>query len=359
MQRLQGNDKKVGDRGYTLYDAFMYAAAMDAIDIEGVDLNVVADLVGIERKNRRTQILVPLGFEAAGTGSGTALRTRHVSIARAAIALAEVEFQTDLEETYRDIVGGTLEAGFEGKLFIQNYGKIINCGNLLSRKLQGLKINQDRTGQIAIAAAEVVEKFEPQVIANTVSLSKTYREANRYPEAKNVLRRSLSRALSCRDWSIRGRGFIYELGIVEGNTNRIHNVCFGGLTLADNELLPGLTMDNAKLALSGIGAACMEIKGLKHDGVYAKCLRAVAVLGSLIKASPINRYSLRYSERANELGVDVCDLDTAYVWLQNAINESYAAIDDDELVAFMNQLEVAKSGSIRFRKLKELLKGLA
>ncbi|MDD2920839.1 MAG: hypothetical protein PHQ36_01010, partial [Anaerolineales bacterium] len=355
MQRLQGEDKKLGDRGYTLYDAFIYAAAMDAIDIEGVDLNVVADLVGVERKHRRTQILMPLGFEAAGTGSGNALRTRHPAIARAAISLVEMEFQTDLEEIYRDIVGGTIEAKLGG-IFIPNYGKIINYGNTLSKQLQDLKIERDRADHIAIAASEEAEKYEPGLIANMTSLSKSYREAGRYTEAKNKMRGSLTRAVSCKDWTRRGRAFVRELSVVEGHANMLDSsICLSGLATADIEAFSELTIDHAKLCLTGIGTSCRKIKDINRDSGYAKGLRAVAVLGSTIRSDQ-KRYYLRDAQRADELGVDVCDFDTAFIWLQSAIKEAYLAIDDTELITFINQLGIANTGAISFQKLKNLLR---
>jgi hypothetical protein len=356
MQRLQGDDKKVGDRGYTLYDAFLYAAAMDAIDIEGIDLNVVADLVGVERKNRRTQILAPLGFEAAGTGSGTALRTRHPAIARATISLVETEFQTDLEEIYKDVIGGNFEARIKENAFIPNLGKIFSCGTILSEKLQNLNINRDRANQIAIAASEEAEKLEPEIIANATSLSKTYREAGRFTEAQKILRRALPRALSCKDWAIRGRAFVRELSVVEGDTNLIHSICLSGLATADIEMFSGLIIDHVKLCLSGIGISCRKIKGLTRDSIYAKSLRAVAVLESMISSDQKQkRYALLDSQRADELDVDVCDVDTAYIWLQDAVKEAFITINDDDLITFINQLGITNSGAISFRKLKSLL----
>lgn len=359
MQRLRGDDKKIGDRGYTLYDAFLCAAAMDAIDIEGVDLHVIADLVGVERRYSRTQILMPLGFEAAGTGSGSALRTRHPAIARATITLAESEFQTDLEELYKDIVGGSMQAYLE-KRHIPNYGSVINSGNILSRKLKELKIERERADQIAIAVAEEVEKIEPDKIANTTSLSKTYREAGRYEEAKNALRRSLPRFFSCKDWSEKGRAFILELSVAEGKTNTIqgiYSVSLSGLAAADIERLnEKVTIDHAKLCLASVGVGCRKMKGLARNSVYAKGLRAVAVLGATIRSDQ-KRYYLQDAQRADELGVEKCDFDTAFIWLENAIKEAYLAINDDELITFINQLGIANAESIRFRTLKRLLSG--
>ena len=359
MQRLRGDDKKIGDRGYTLYDAFLCAAAMDAIDIEGVDLQVVADLVGVERRHSRAQILMPLGFEAAGTGSGSALRTRHPAIARATVTLAESEFQTDLEELYKDIVGGSMEAYLE-KRHIPNYGNIINVGNILSRKLKELNINRERADQIAVAVAEEVEKIEPDKIANTTSLSKTYREAGRYDESKNALRLSLSRFFSCKDWSEKGRAFILELGVAEGKTNPmqgIYGVCLSGLAVADIERLnERLTIDHAKLCLSSIGVSIRKMKGLSKNGVYAKGLRAVGMLGATIRSDQ-KRYYLQDSQKADELGVDACDFDTAFTWLRDAIKEAYLAITDDALIVFINQLGISKAESIRLQILKRLLSG--
>lgn len=358
MQKLQGDDKKIGDRGCTLYDAFLYAAAMDAIDIEGVDLNVVADLVGVELKNRRTHILAPLGFEAAGTGSGTALRTRHPAIARATIMLAENEFQTDLEEVYKDIVGGTIESKINQNIFVANFPQIVNTGTILSKYLQNLNFKKNRADQIAIAAAEEAENMLANIIANTTSLSKTYREAGRYLEAKNAMRKSLVRATSCKDWPIRGRAFLGELGLVFGITNDlIHDVCIAGLSISDIEGLYDLTIDRARIGLSGVGAACMRMKDIKNDNIYAKCLRAVAVIGATIHSDEKKSY-LRYTMRADQLGVDVCDIYTAYIWLQDGVKEAYLAINDDDLIAFMHRLGVTNSGLISFRKMANLLEEL-
>ncbi|MBL8110933.1 MAG: hypothetical protein JNJ96_14815, partial [Anaerolineales bacterium] len=361
MQRLQGDDKKIGNRGYTLYDAFLYAAAMDAIDIEGLDLNIIADLVGVEWKNRRPQILMPLGSEAAGTGSGTTLRTRHPAIARTAISIVEAEFQTDLEEIYKDIVGSTIEVSriIEARSKtkedrIPNYGKIINCGNFLSRKLQHLKIERDRANQIAITASEEAEKHELDLIANMTSLSKTYREAGHYPKAKNKMRERITHAISCKDWARRGRAFILEFSVVEGYTSILHGICLSGLATADIESFSELNIDHAKLCLSGIGVDCRRVKDINKDSIYAKGLRAVAVLGSTIHSDQ-KKYYLRDAQRANELGVDVCDFDTAFIWLQNAVREAYLAIDDTDLITFMNQLGITNAGAIKFKKLEKLL----
>ncbi len=357
MRRLREKNNRIGSKGGTLFDAFLYAAAADAVGIPGIDLNVIADLLGVDRRDRRTKILTPLGLEAVGTGSGTALRTRHPAIAKAAIIIAEEELEEDLEEVYKDIVRGTAETRVE--IPVTPFAEVLHCAPILLTTLPELGIPFDRAKGIAIAVADEAERAgeDSDFLVFTVTRAKTYREAGDNIGATQILRLAIPTALARRDWSSMGRSYINELAVCEGKIgNPLISFWLGGLSVLDIKTVDSISRERAKISLASMGSVCNKHTVLYGEELYAKTLRAVVMLGMPI--APDNRTQRnfqQYKKRADELGIVTCDFNTAFEWLEDAMRITFERITDSEILKLTERLGITYPKQISFQKLRSLL----
>ena len=160
--------------GDALQEAFLFAAAAQVAGVDGLDLFVLADLIGVDRDQRREAILGRLAEAGLAFGSAGALRPRHPALARVAVQLvAEGRLEGDLEDLYRRLVRGTAATGNDVKSLSAG-GAIMNCGPLLSEKLQQLGLPRDRSDQIACTVADEAEVALPDYLLFTVARARTY-----------------------------------------------------------------------------------------------------------------------------------------------------------------------------------------
>lgn len=354
LHRLGDAYHEIG-RGYTLGDAFLYAAAAEAVGIDGVDLNVVADLLGVDRRDRRSVILHRLGQEAVATGGGGVLRTRHPSIARAAVLLIEDgRIDGDLEEIYKELVRGTGHTGRQLRLSV--YGDIMNCGPRLLEELPKLGIDHDRAIRIACGTADEAERAEPDLLIPTVNRAKTYREAGKQDESEEVLLAELPSASSRSDWNKTGRGFLHELAINEGlQEHYAEDFLLEAMSLAD---LPGLGVvlrQQAIFSIGGIGGKCLELDERASLPSYGpSLLQASAVLYPLAVGDADDSWAKSYSIAAEKHGVEPCDVDEALLMLANAAGDAWRDVVQPDILAFLEQ--VHPEGRFGFANLKRRIR---
>jgi hypothetical protein len=335
IQHLGDPDHAIGS-GCTLRDAFLYAAAVEAVGIDGVDLKVVAELVGVERQKRRPEILHRLGQEAVTSGGGDALRTRAPAIARVAVQLVEEgRIDDDLEEIYKSLVRVTGELGRDGDAG-KTHGAIMNCGPRLARELRKLGVDEARANHIARAAAATAIDVEPNLLVCLVTQANTFRSTKDPGRGAEILRQALATPDAFDDWNQYVRSALYELGVCEGQASRlISGLWLTGLSLADGPNMGRVTKDRAKRSLAGLGAACLEIaKPRTLDEPLGKLLRATSVLGP--RATPkrdgrTSGYFKRHGEKANQLKVRRCSDEDALQWMAAAVSHAEQLVDDLEL----------------------------
>ncbi len=359
LERLGDQFHRIGGNGSSLRDAFLYAAACDAVGVDGIDLNVVADLTGVPRNRRRPEILIPLGAEAAGAGGGSALRTRHTAIAATALSLVgDGRVLEDLTEIYRAIVRGTVGAARDGLRVHSTHGAIMNIGPTLLKRLPRIGVDQERAKEIALAAAEAAETADPDLLVLTVTRAKTLRDAGDPDTASEVLRGALNNAPSRKDFGRVGRGYLFELSVAEGNAGRhIENLWLAGACISDARLLGTLTRKDARLALAGMGAACMKMDGLNEHPAFQHVLAATAVLGPTVLEQRDQRganYFRRYADAARAAGIPTPDAVRALAWLADGLPSAESAMADGQFVGL--RVALFGSGGRGFSNLRRLLR---
>lgn len=365
MSRLREKRIQASKYGRTLYDAFLYAAAADVTGAPGIDLHVLADLIGVERRERRPKILWPLGFEAAATGSREAIRIRHLSIAKVALIVANDEGE-DLGEIYKEIVQGTAITNNTG-IRVSPYAEIMNCPPILLTELPTLGFTFDEAERIAKFVADEAEKAEPELLVRTNNRAKTYREAghkravmkgetgHEKHEAAQVMRSSIAHLFAKRDLKMMIRSYLNEFSVSEGDLNPIHGLLLAGLSIADIRIDDRINTVRADRSLASIGGACVKIDFLNRESPYAKAIRAVAVLGGAIaRSDKSQKYFQRYGHEADKLKVGNCDFSTAFNWLEGAVRNALEQTEDSEILKLVDFLGISAPNQVSFKALKAI-----
>ena len=304
--------------GKTLLDAFLVVAALDAVGIEGMDRKVLADLLQIRAEQLRTDVLRPLGEEAAVVQAGALVRTRHVDIARAALVVAEHAVDQDLAELYAQIVRQTiLSANVQA---VSSHGQVLNIGPTLLKELP-TDFDTGRREEIAIRAAKATVKAQPDRLAGVTTLARTWRAAHDPGEAIQALQDAVSHFGEMVDYDEMIRGFWFEWSVCAGELNRqAAAALLAGLSISDEFSRARIELDRAKISLAGLGVSFGELAKATGRDVYARGLRAVAVLGMLTQPDPkTSEYFKRHSRKADEFNVGTPDLSKVILWLQEAV----------------------------------------
>ena len=342
-----------------LRDAFRYAAAAEAVGIDGVDLRVVADLVGVPRDDR-TSIRTGLGRAGLGSGTGEALRTRDPSQARAAVQLM------DIGEVFTTLVRGTAKVARQTRPIVSD-AVIVTGSPGLAVRLGALGIAPDRAHEIACAAADVAAEALDNLLMTALFRSRTYRNAGRGPEAAAALHAAIDTASDKDDWAETARSFVCELSL-DATTPAAATV-IAGVSLADLRGLGPVSMVDASAALARLGLASAVTlpdgtppdgtppdetspDGTTPDETARRLLRAVAWLGRRVTPNfdPVKSDFRRYAAQADALGVPDCTSSEAVQWLGEAIAAAFATVEDQavhDLVAM-----VIPDGSLGFMQLQ-------
>ena len=345
--------------GEAVQEAFLFAAAAQVAGVDGLDLNVAADLIGVERGARHRAILAPLGAAGLAGGSAGALRPRHPAIARAAIQLlADGRLPGDLEDLYRRLVRGTARTGNDVKGLAAG-GAIMSCGPLLSEKLQQLGLARPAADQMACAAADEAEAELADFLLFSVARARTYRAAERPADARRLLRARIADATTKNDWDMAGRSFLHELSGPETSVGALaEGATLAGLALADAEGLGQVLMADAKVALLALGAACTEM-ALPEDGsprtaLFRRQLRACSHLGEKVTPKWDQRARFDFhtlKAQADEYLIPPTSAAEALLWLGETVQTVMAMVEDDELKDLARRL-VPTDGGLRFAHLE-------
>lgn len=333
------DDQHRFDGGHTVQDAFLYAAAADVAGVDGVDLHVLADLLGVDRGDRR-RILERLGRDGLATGSAGVLRVRHRDLAGAGVVVAD-ELGVDVERVFVELVRGTAETGNDMKGLAAG-GAIMTCGPTVAAKLQELGFDEARAYRIARAAADESARVLPDLLMFTLSRARTYRGAGEPGQALAILRAALDDATDRGDWSAVGRSYLYDLGVSEGDAGHImESIVLAGLSIANVERLGQVSLTEAKQALDRLGEACTRMDGADVDPPFQRLLRACTHLGRKVTPKwdqPARLNFHRYGVLADELGVGQCSDAQAVAALSDAVAAARRHVDDAGLTALWTRL---------------------
>ncbi len=318
-----------------LQEAFLFLAAAQVAGVDGLDLFVLADLVGIDRDRRRSALGGRLAEAGLASGSTGALRSRHPAIAQAAVQLlAAGRLAGDLEDLYRRLIRGTATTGNDVKTLAAG-GAIMNCGPLLSEKLQQAGVGKEQSDRIACTVADEAELALPDYLLFTVGRARTQQAANRPGEARRTLRARFADATSKNDWDMVGRAYLHELSGPETAVGRLaEGATLAGLALADAEGLGQVLMADGKLALLALGAACTQLAVPADGAVFRRQLRSCIHLGEKVtpKWDQRARFDFHaFGVQADDYQIPKTSAAEALLWLAETLTATMALVEDPEV----------------------------
>ncbi len=340
LPRLGDNQHRFAS-GHTIQEAFLYAAAGAVAGVDGIDLHVMADLVGVDREDRG-QVLRRLGQEGLASGSAGVLRVRHRDLARAAVQLVEEGGPgAGLEQVFKDLVRVTGETGNELRGLAAG-GAVMNCGPTLALRLREIGIGGARAGQVARAAADESARALPDLLMFTVARARTYRETGQPGEARAILRAALGDLAGHGDWRVVGRLYLRDLSVSEADAGQlVDSIVLGGLSIADVDQLGDVSMAEAKVALDGLGAACSRMDAADLALPFQRLVGACALLGRQVTPKwdePARLDFHRYEVLADELGTTQTSPAQAVAALSDALAAARRELHDEDLAALWDRL---------------------
>ncbi len=338
--------------------AFQLAAAADVAGVDGVDLLVLADLTGVDRSGCQAVLLAPLARAGLASGSAGALRPRHRAIAQEAVrSLAARPVGGDLMEVFLQLVRGTAATGNDVKSLVAG-GAIMNCGPLLSEKLQQLGLPRGRADQVACAVADEAERALPEFLLFSVARARTYHQAAQPDDARRVLRDHFLDATAKQDWEMVGRSYLYELSGPETAARQwAEGAALAGLALADADGLGQLLMADAKVALLALGAACTALASGEERAVFRRQLRACAHLGEKVTPKWDQRARFDFhalAVAADEYAIPKTSAAESLVWLGQAVTSATELMTDGEVKELVERL-LPDEGPLAFTHLEKTI----
>jgi hypothetical protein len=347
-------------------EALVLAGAAQVAGVDGLDLYVLADLIGIDRSRRRPDILGRLAQGGLAAGSAGVLRVRHPAIARVVVQLvAAGKVPGDLEDLYRRLVRATATTGNEVK-FLAAGGAIMNCGPLLSEKLQQIGLSEERSDQIACTVADEAEAALPDYLLFTVARARTYLAAHRPADARRTLRNRFADATAKFDWDMIGRAYLHELSQPEASVGRLAEAAaLAGLALADAEGLGQVTMADGKLALLALGNACTELAKFQlaqsevaeEAALFRRQLRSCTHLGEKVtpKWDQRARFDFHtFGVQADEYAIPKTTAAEALLWLGETVQLALSMMDDPGVKDLAERL-VPENGTLGFAHLEKTI----
>jgi len=345
LTRLKKGRIENSDR--TLFDALLYVAACHAVGIQGLDENVLADLLGVSRDWVQTLVVNPLGEEAAAVRSASHVLTRHNKVAAAILVAAEQDLGADIAEVWSAIVRQTVRTGSDVQMDRRWFSKIIHAGPWLQRELPQ-QFTEQRRKEIAVAAAKADITAEPDRLCALVDLGKTYRNAGDLPAAVQLFRQNIGCLLSKVDFQSDVRGYWCEWGVAEGSagddaSHRAAGAWLQGLSLADHLKLAPITANDAKIRCAGLGVAFGKLAEPRPDCPFARARRAAAYLGRLTNPDPKTLgYFNKYDRVADKIGTPrPKSIGEAVGWLTTAVAQAGRELQDPFLKALLKPEQVS------------------
>lgn len=324
-------------------DLFLAVAAADACDFDGIDLAVVADLAGVPRAEAAT---IRRRLIAAGvcSGSGDALRSRHPSIAKAAVRLVDQGRLGDrsLDDIWRRLVQSTGKVGRVAGPLVSD-GPIMTSGPVLSGRYERFGVPRERADHVArVAADEARAAMGERFSLFTVLQARTYRLSGLAAEASTILRTSFAGDTRRQDWDRMGRGYLYEMALAEAALGRrVETITLAGLSMVDDRRMSPVAYTDAKIALVEMGEACLGMDEAQLVPRYANLLRAAAVMYPTVtpKWDQSSRARFKaFADRADELGVPEVKLAQAFAWFAEALVGAAGDVHDPELELIWDRL---------------------
>lgn len=340
LSRLR--ERQIKNSDHTLFDAIVYVAACHAANIQGINENILADLVRVPRDWLQSLVVKPLGEEAAAVRSAGHVLTRHSSVAEAILVSAEQDLGADIAEVWCALVRQTVRTSLDVRIG-RSFAQIIHAGPRLQHELPH-HFTEQRRMEIAVAVAKSAVEAQTTWLGCVVDLGKTYRNSGDFPAAVQVFRDNLSTASSKVDYAKVIRGYWYEWGVVEGLAgNDASNAWIQGLSISDHLRAAQITDNDAKLTCAGLGVAFGKLTETFPDCPFALARRAAAFLGRLV-ATDLKAlgYFEKHDRETDRLGTShPQNIKEAISWLKSGVIEAGRRINDPFLKELLNPEKIS------------------
>lgn len=294
----------------TLRDAMAYIAAMHAENLLFLSKPVLAKVLGCKPGKLKSDVLGPLGEEAAAGNCGKFILTRHRAIAEAAMELLQRRFHYDAEELYVEMARAALEVFLERD---PAFGTVpeISKWNFISDHF----FNEGQK-EFGIQLAMNLVDVEPTNSFLICKLAQLYRESELPNEALEVFRNS-------PPMSVSQRPFFNEWATCEGSAgNYALNVWLDGLCLSDQAERRRLDSNGAPINLAGFSLACLQLFTLHpNEKIYIDACAAASQLGLALKPKQETRRNLESNaEEARRHGVRLCSIEDGLRFITRAVS---------------------------------------
>lgn len=362
LERLRSMPIEHSSNKSNLFDALLYVAACHGVGIPGIDANVLADLVGVERGRVQNLVVRPLGEEAAAVQSAGHILTRHSDVAQAVLVEAEASFDAVLSEVWGRLVSQAVRTGKGGVRF-HTFNDIAHLGpRLLDKEDRRFKLpkqlSKETCKAIAVAAARADAEVEFDRLVPLVDLARTYRASGDCEAAAQVFRENLGSAADKVDHEEVIRGFWYEWAVCEGTIEETRqyaaaDVLLAGISLSDILNPAALTEKQVKLSCAGIAESFRRMCDPTADTVLARAHRAAAYLGKMAEmdSKAAAFFQTHHKAADNVRTGHPHNLQTAIEWLRTGVLAARDELNDSFL------LGLASPDDVTFKLLETTLQG--
>lgn len=307
LDRLK--ERQIKDCKYTLLEAFAYIAAMHSENQLFLSTLVLANVLNIELGKLRSQVLHPLGEEAAANKAGEYVFTRHPAIAETTMQILEEEmsYGIDADEVYIELVT-TAENLYQKGHFVPNLEKWRYLSDHFFKK---------NNHSLAIHLTQNLLNLDKTNAHLRVKLAQEFRKAGRPEQAIRTFREAPVTEL---------RGFFSEWGISEGNEGNLAvNAYLNGYTLADEISKKPPDNDDAKICLSGLSLVFQELFKKYNKLLFIEACGAAAQLGLSVKIldEKAKCEFPKYKQFAAKNGIKEVSKSAALKRIQEAMTAAY------------------------------------
>lgn len=283
MARLQGRVIRRASGQESLLDAVITIALPYAYEVVDLEPALLCDVYNLDWPTLVSDVLEPLGDEAAITYSSGRVVIRHEMIASAIIDVA-LEWGYDLED-----VIGRLVAAAARRLVKHGYAPRTGTIAYVASRIADLP-------GLAVAAAQSAHAAVPSRLSYVTHLSAALRRDRQYVQAvqENV---AAVRLLSDVQNADQARGYLTEWGVAEGNNgNWARNAVLVGMALQDSSSMSPITAGRSKGAVSCL---LLALRKLHEAEAQAELLKGIAALTVISRGlgSPDSLAWLREAER--------------------------------------------------------------
>lgn len=302
-------ERPIGKRGRTLAHAFLFIAALHAIDLRVMTPELLAAALSIDPGTIEQDVIIPLGEEAAAIRVGRLVLVRHRAIAESAMRVAREKLKLDQTNIYARLT----------RLGIR-LAKQPGSG-LDPKDFRFMSIKLRDHPELALASARAARDEEPDDLRRVtnlfVVLADNKMEGDLVQEAAAVA----GRLRQMDNYRQAARHFYYQWSVATGRLGDHATACWlNALALADLPNVQDLDERDIEVRVPGLGPAFRALAGKPDGAVFGRGLRA---LETLMREWPVNertrRDLRRYQAEADKLGAPPADFDTCKADLVAAI----------------------------------------